>query len=84
MVNRVRQYLHTKRFGAATLAGVALSFLLIGLGVASDPHGTGASEAKRLGTGAQVREVPANPSSFADLANKLGPTVVNIKVTKVE
>ena len=84
MVNRVGQYLNAKRFGPATLAAVAVSFLLVGLGVAADLHGKGSSELEGFDTGTPVREGPANPSSFADLAKALGPTVVHIKVTKVD
>ncbi len=85
MVERAWQYLVHRRFGATTLAAVALSFLLVGLGVASEFLQTGSSEVEGLGNAAQVTKAgPSNPRSFADLAKKLGPTVVNIKVTKVE
>lgn len=84
MVNRARQYLNSKRFGPTTLAAVALSFLLVGLGVAADLQGKGSSELEHFGTPTTIKETPATPSSFADLAKTLGPTVVNIKVTKVE
>jgi serine protease Do len=85
MVNRVREHLTNRRFGATTLAAVAVSFLLVGLVVASDPHRTGSADAQELGNTAQVSAtVPANPGSFADLAKKLGPAVVNVKVAKVE
>jgi serine protease Do len=84
MVHRVREILK-KRYGATTLAAVAFSFLLVGLVVASDFHRGASSVAESLGTGAEVATAaPANPGSFADLAKKLGPTVVNIKVAKVE
>ncbi len=81
---RVREYLNHKRFGPTTLAAVALSFLLVGLGMAADLHGKGPSELEDHDTRAKTLAAPAKPSSFADLANKLGPTVVNIKVTKIE
>ncbi len=84
MVHRVRQYLNTKRFGPTTLAAVALSFLLVGLGVAADFHGKDSSQLEGFSSGATRLATPADPSSFATLAKKLGPTVVNIKVTKVE
>ncbi|MFQ5520217.1 MAG: hypothetical protein ACE5FK_02365, partial [Candidatus Methylomirabilia bacterium] len=85
MMHRFRQYLDERRLGVPTLAAVALSFLLVGLAVASELHGTGASETREGGNGARASmAASATPNSFADLAKELGPTVVNIKVTKVE
>ncbi|MFQ5532421.1 MAG: DegQ family serine endoprotease [Candidatus Methylomirabilales bacterium] len=84
MVHRVREYMINRRFGPTSLVAVALSFLLVGLVVSSDLRWTGSSAAADIGVGAEVLAEPADPSSFAELANKLGPTVVNIKVTKVE
>ncbi len=84
MVHRVRQYV-TKRFGPAPLAVVVLSFFVVGLVVTSDLNWTSSSAAKDPGTPVQVAPAaPAIPSSFANLTKTLGPTVVNIKVTKVE
>ncbi|MFQ5988599.1 MAG: DegQ family serine endoprotease [Candidatus Methylomirabilales bacterium] len=84
MVHRVRQQVN-KRFGPTTLAIVALSFLLVALAVTSDLNWTSASAAKDPGTPVQLSPGSAAiPNSFADLTKTLGPTVVNIKVTKIE
>jgi serine protease Do len=84
MMHKVRGILK-KRYGATALAAVAFSFLLVGLVVASDIHRGASSVAGSLGTGAEVSTAaPGNPGSFAELAKKLGPTVVNVKVGKVE
>lgn len=85
MVNRIRLYLNAKRFGPATLAAVAVAFLLVGTGVAADLHGIGVAAPAGIDTGTTKREAPArHPGSLADLAKALGPTVVHVKVTKVE
>lgn len=83
MVHRVRQHLTARRYGGPTLAAVALSFLLVGFVVASDFSREGSTVAEGLDSGVAV-SAAAPASSFADLAKKLGPTVVNIKVNKVE
>ncbi len=84
MVHTVREMLK-KQYGATTLAAVALSFLLVGFVVAADTSHTGSADVQGLGEPAQVSTpAPANPGSFANLAKTLGPTVVNIKVAKVE
>ncbi len=85
MVSRVREHLNNKRFRATTVAVVAMSFFLVGFGVASDVHRTSASAAEGLGNGVQESAAgPTHPRSFSELAKTLGPTVVNIKVTRVE
>jgi serine protease Do len=74
-----------KKWGGLTLAGLALVFLLTGFGIASAFHRTGVAEAKiALATSTAPAPPSAAPGSFADLAKKLSPTVVNVKVTKVE
>lgn len=84
MVHTVREILK-KRYGATTLAAVAVSFLLVGFVVAADTYQTGSTDVQGLSNPAQVSTPePATPGSFANLAKKLGPTVVNIKVAKVE
>jgi serine protease Do len=85
MFNRVKQYWDKKQIRFTTLGVVALSFLLAGLLVASPLHLTAQSEAGPASNAPQVSATTTGfPGSFADLAQKLGPTVVNIKVTKVE
>lgn len=85
MFNRVKQHWSKKQFRFTAMGAIAFSFLLAGLLVALPLHLTGHSEAGAPSSGPQVSAAtPAIPGSFADLAQKLGPTVVNIKVTKVE
>jgi serine protease Do len=85
MFNRAKQYWDKKRFRLTAMGAVALSFLFAGLLVASPLHLTSRLEAGAASSTAQVSAAtPGMPGSFADLAQKLGPTVVNIKVTKVE
>ena len=84
MFNNLKQFLG-KKWGGFTLAGLALVFLLTGFGMASAFHWTGASEAKSaLVSSTASAALPSVPNSFADLAKRLSPTVVNVKVTKVE
>jgi serine protease Do len=85
MLDRVKQYWNKKKFRLTAMGAMALSFFLAGLLVASPLHWTTFSEAGTPGSSPQVSAAtPGIPGSFADLAQKLGPTVVNIKVTKVE
>ena len=85
MSNILKRFLINKKTAGLTLAAVALAFTLVGLGMASAFHWTGASEAKNAISGATTSaSTPTVPGSFADLAQRLSPTVVNVKVTKVE
>ncbi len=77
MIRRLRESLDTRRRGAAILAALAFSFLLVGLVKAPDLNRTGGPEAEDI-------TARGASSSFADLAKKLGPTVANIQVTKIE
>jgi S1-C subfamily serine protease len=63
---------------------VGLAFFVAGLVAASGLHLTGLSTAAefKAGTSVATGAPPALPSSFAGLADKLSPTVVNVKVTK--
>ncbi len=79
MFNRIRQVMGNRRFGGITLAVVCFSFLLGagGFSIAQNFH--------REDNMVQMAATPqAMPASFADLANRLSPTVVNVKVTGVE
>ena len=85
MFNSAKQYWEKKRFRLTAMGAVALSFLLVGLLVASPLHLITHSEAGVPARAPQASAAtPGFPGSFADLAQRLGPTVVNIKVTKVE
>ncbi len=84
MFESFKQYWHGKRWRAIA-AAAALSFLMVGLGVASSPQWTAALGGQGNGDGAVVSAAsPGMPSSFAPLAERLGPTVVNMRVTKME
>jgi serine protease Do len=80
MMNQMKHYFKDRHFGFPTLAGIAFVFLLTGLLIASPFKLTGHSQALTIAApGAQI-----TPASFADIAQDLGPTVVNIKVTKIQ
>lgn len=70
-----------RRAGKTALAVIAFSFFLIGLIAASDLKWTGAAIANEPQT-SMVPEASSRPTSFAELAKQMSPTVVNIKVTK--
>ncbi len=85
MFHRRKLSLHTQRFGARAWAAAAIAFFLLGLIVASELNWTGSAGAESRGEPIQVATVAsARPASFADLAQQLGPTVVNIKVIKAQ
>lgn len=74
-----------RQFGLRSTMIIAISFLLIGMGVATGLSWTRSSEAERLYQPASTSGVStATSSSFADLAARLAPAVVNIKVTRIE
>lgn len=79
MTDKLREYYRSTRFGVPVLVIVALVFLITGLLLASSLKLTGHLQA--LTPSAQT--AAGIPTSFADLAYDLGPTVVNIKVTKI-
>jgi len=79
-MNRIKHYFKDRHFGFPALAGVAFVFLLAGLLVASPFKLTGHSQALTIA----VPAAQGAPASFADIAQDLGPAVVNIKVTKIQ
>jgi serine protease Do len=84
MFYKYKQYIASKRFGVKTIASVALPCLFAGLLMASSVQWTPVSVAQGLDQRAtHLAGVPAAPNSFAELAERLGPTVVNIQVAKV-
>jgi serine protease Do len=84
MFHEFKQYINGRRFGARTIASVALSFLFIGLLVASSLQWANVSVAQESSQHAALTAgTSAVPGSFAGLAERLGPAVVNIQVTKV-
>jgi serine protease Do len=77
-MNKLRSYLGARKVGYATLAVVAVAFLLAGMLIASS---TGSTRT------AQAGPPPAASTcapSFVDLAEAVGPSVVNIRVTKIQ
>jgi serine protease Do len=84
MFQKFKHYITGRQFAVRTIASVALSALFVGLLVASSVQWTAVSVAQGVGQRASLSAgAPATPGSFADLAERLGPTVVNIQVTKV-
>jgi serine protease Do len=85
MLNRIRYQLHTQRFGVKTMVGVALSCLLVGLLVSAGFNRTlsVAAEDSAIAPQGGIGQ-PAVTSPFTALVEKLTPSVVNVKVSKVE
>ena len=75
-----------RTFGVRKVMAVGLPFLVAGMLFASGFQWTPPSVAGDYTSGPHVTATaaPEMPSSFAELADKMSPTVVNIKVTKVE
>ncbi|HOE17895.1 MAG TPA: DegQ family serine endoprotease [Syntrophorhabdaceae bacterium] len=80
MMNQIKHYFKDRHFGFPALVGIAFVFLLAGLLMASSFRLTGNSQALTIAAPA----AQGAPASFADLAQDLGPAVVNIKVTKIQ
>jgi serine protease Do len=76
----------SKRYGVKGIIAVGIPFLVAGLLMASGLHWTSPSVAGDFIGAPQVSPPsPAViPGSFAELAENLSPTVVNVKVTKIE
>ena len=81
MIHRVGSYFRTGTFRYPAMAAVAAVFLFSGMLLASSIKLTGYS---RAAVAAPLQGSPNSLPSFADLAEALGPAVVNIKVTKVQ
>ena len=80
VMNKLKSYLKTRSFGYPAVAAVAVAFLLAGVLITSSMENTAHAR-----TTTPVAGVASGPSpSFADLAEALGPAVVNIKVTKTQ
>jgi serine protease Do len=75
-----------KRYGVKGLLAAGLPFFIAGVFVTSGVNGIHSSIAGDITKGPHVTtSVQAViPSSFAELAEQMSPTVVNVKVTKVE
>src|SRR5919201_2632231 len=84
MFPRWQQSIIGSRVGARTVMAVAVAALLVGLLIAANLPGTGASAAPDSRQSAQLATTASTlPGSFAKLAERLSPTVVNVQVTKV-
>lgn len=84
MFQKSRQSAFRKRSGMVFL-GVIFSLIFSGFGTASAFTWSKGAESKTQFNAVQAQEAaPAPPGSLADLARRLSPTVVNIKVIKVE
>jgi serine protease Do len=84
MLHQFKQHIIGRRVRARTVISVALSSLFAGLLMASSVQWPPMSVAQGLDQKAtRVVGTSAVPNSFADLAERLGPTVVNVQVTKV-
>jgi serine protease Do len=84
MFQKFTNNINPGRFGARTIISVALASLFIGLLVASSWRWANVSVAQGVGPQTAVPGgTHAMPASFAELVERLGPTVVNIQVTKV-
>ncbi len=79
-MNRLRNWIGSRKFGYPAVAVVAAAFLFAGMLVASSL--SFGSHARANATA--VKTTGGFPPSFADLADALEPAVVNIKVTKIE
>jgi len=83
MFHRIRQSVDDKRIGKARMMAMAASFFVVGLLVAASLQWPPTSMAQSSGQGSsQTSEKGALPNSFAALAERLSPTVVNVQVTK--
>ena len=74
MFHRFTQSISGRRFGARTIASIALSSLFVGLLVASSLQWTNVSVAQGYGqNAARAAGTPAMPGSVAELVERLGP-----------
>lgn len=84
MFHRLRERVKSTKFGIKSLTMVAFSCLLTGLLMASGLNWTHTSAAQDSAGITQASTAPVVRESFAPLAEKLAPSVVNVKVTKIE
>jgi len=85
MFSKVRMDWENKKFRWTALTAVAISFLFAGILLASPLQLTKpATAGDSRPMGQETVPMAGLPGSFADLVQKQGSTVVNIKVTKIE
>ena len=85
MMDKKKQRLPINYYGVKTAMVVGLIFIMAGLLTASGLDWTRPSAAEETASApsAATTSMALMPSSFAGLADKLSPTVVNVKVTKI-
>jgi serine protease Do len=79
-MNRLRSYLKTRSFGYPAIVAVAAVFMFAGMLVASSVGTTPHVKAAAPVVSSAKESLP----SFVELAEALGPSVVYIKVTKIQ
>ncbi|MEJ2091621.1 MAG: DegQ family serine endoprotease [Syntrophobacterales bacterium] len=89
MLSRLKQAWQNKRITVTTLTIVGVSCFVFGLGMSPGIHWIKPSAAETLPAAPRAAPDPgaqaaAPPSSFSVLAARLSPTVVNVKVVRVE
>jgi len=86
MIAKLKQILINERSGGKRFLSAGIPFFAAGLLMAAGLNWISPSVAAGVGGESAVSTVstPVMPSSFAELAETLSPTVVNVKVTKIE
>jgi len=74
-----------KRYGVKKILAAGLPFFVAGFFIASGIHGINSSVAGSINEGPHLTasEPSTIPGSFANLADTMSPTVVNVRVTKI-
>jgi serine protease Do len=85
MIQSIKQSVFRRRSAGILFSGLFLSLVFMGFGTASAfPWGKGAESGQPSNRPVVQEVAPGRPGSLADLVKRLSPTVVNIKVVKVE
>jgi serine protease Do len=89
MLSKLKQSWQNKRLTATAVTIIAASCFALGFGISPGLYGITPSRAAALPAATSAGTVPcpanpATPGSFSDLAARLSPMVVNVKVVKVE
>ena len=86
MIAKLKENLNKKGHRGKGIMAVGIPFLVAGFLMAAGLNWTSPSVAAdgNSKTAASTLSTPVMPSSFAELAENLSPTVVNVKVTKIE
>jgi serine protease Do len=87
MLARLKKSFHHRQIKIGTLALVAAGFFAFGLAIPGrvqwlKPSLPGVAETMAAPAPVSMTVGPSTPESFADIAQKLRPTVVNVKVVK--